>query len=543
MRPAVAALVVLAFLAVPGPASAQGLAIHQVKSLDDAPKGYRLTPREALAIADRTPLVHRERRDHPGLRAKVQVPYYFGDRRYEVVYAQPHGKPRADVHVSAWTGKVIEAWSGVQAGTLLTRGYKPSVGRALNHLYVWIPLALLFLAPFFDPKRPFRLLHLDLLMMLGFGISQAFFNAGEVGVSVPFVYPFLAYLLVRMLMRPRERSGPLLPRARVSWLAVGLVLLVAFRLALHTADSQVMDVGSASVLGADRIVHHEDVYSVRGSDDDHEDTYGPVTYVAYLPFAVLWPADGKGGFAPAAKAAATTFDLIVLGGLMLLGTRLRPGRDGRVLGLALAYAWAAYPYSLYVLMTNTNDGLVAALLVLALLALRSPPLRGLLLGMAGAAKFAPLALVPLFAGRGRRQVAAYAGALAATVGVAVLVYLPDGGLREFWDSTLGYQLSRQSPFSLWGLHPSLHWLQTLVKVGALAVAGWAAIEVRRADLARVAALTAAVLIAVQLTTTYWMYFYIVWFAPFLLLTLFVQHASAPAQASPVIADSAHRAYD
>jgi hypothetical protein len=95
----------------------------------------------------------------------------------------------------------------------------------------------------------------------------------------------------------------------------------------------------------------------------------------------------------------------------------------------------------------------------------------------------------------------------------------------------------------------LHWLQTLVKLGAVAVALAAAAALKRADLRRMAALTAATLIAVQLTTTYWMYFYVVWFAPFVLLTLFsarsqqVQHASGRSQAGPVNADSAHRAYD
>ena len=50
-------------------------------------------------------------------------------------------------------------------------------------------------------------------------------------------------------------------------------------------------------------------------------------------------------------------------GLFLLGRRLWEGREGRTLGLALAFAWAAYPYSTYVLQSNTNDGLVAMLLV------------------------------------------------------------------------------------------------------------------------------------------------------------------------------------
>ena len=41
----------------------------------------------------------------------------------------------------------------------------------------------------------------------------------------------------------------------------------------------------------------------------------------------------------------------------------------------------------------------------------------------------------------------------------VLPFLPDGGLREFYDRTLGYQASRSSPFSVWGLAPSLDFLR------------------------------------------------------------------------------------
>jgi len=70
-----------------------------------------------------------------------------------------------------------------------------------------VPLALLFLAPFVDPRRPFRLLHLDLLALLAFGLSHVFFNAGNLDASVPLVYPVLGYLLVRMLLAGFGRGG------------------------------------------------------------------------------------------------------------------------------------------------------------------------------------------------------------------------------------------------------------------------------------------------------------------------------------------------
>ena len=212
-----------------------------------------------------------------------------------------------------------------------------------------------------------------------------------------------------------------------------------------------IDVGYTSVIGADDLLHGKDLTG-----------YGPVMFLAYVPFELIFPSHGTWDGLPAAHAAALTFDLLTVVGLLLLGPRLRTGREGRTLGIALAYAWAAFPYSTYVLQSNTNDGLVAMLLVYSLLALRTPVGRGALLGLTTAAKFFPAALAPLFAAgtgdRRARPLASFAGAFAAVCLVALYVAIPDGGLSELWDNTLGYQVSRETPFSLWGLHPSLGWL-------------------------------------------------------------------------------------
>jgi hypothetical protein len=529
-RPSTLAALVLAMvasLAGDQPAAAINLPVLKLEPGQQRPEGFRVEPRQARLTADRVPEVLNARRAGQPLRAELQVPRYFGDRRYEVVYLVGD-EVKVDVHVSGRSGRVFEVWTGPQANDLLARGYEPSVGRSLNELYIWLPLALLFLAPFVDPRRPFRILHLDLLVLLGFGVSQIYFNRGDVEISVPLVYPLLGYLLVRLLLaglRPRERRERLVPFVPVAWLLVGLVALVGFRIVLNGMDSHVMDIGMASVIGADRIDHGEDLYAVTEGADDHGDTYGPVNYVAYLPFEAIWQADGDGGAIPAARAAAVSFDLLVIGALLLLGGRLRGGREGRMLGLAMAYAWASYPFSLYALQANTNDGLVAALLVLALVALSSPPIRGALLGLAAAAKFAPLALAPLLAsGRGdepkRRAWPLFGAALGSIVLMSALAYLPDGGLRELYDATIGYQLGRESPFSIWGLHQSLSWLQDAVKLGVLALAVAVAFVPKRRDARQVSALAAAVLIAAQLTVTHWFYFYIVWFAPLALGALF-----------------------
>ena len=546
-----ACLVIVALVAVPAPALAQQDALVPESvappSQTEPPPGFGISARQARANAERVPEVREARAEHPGLKPLVAIDASAGEPSFEVMFVTPGSQSqygsdiRVDVIVSGLTGEVLHAWTGPQAATPLARGEEPSIGRALNRPYVWLPLAAIFLLAFFDPRRPLRLLHLDLLVLLGFGLSQLYFNQGRIDVSMPLVYPLLGYLLVRTLLagfRPSERTEPLVPRLPVRWMAIGLVLLVAFRVGLNLADSTVIDVGYASVVGADRVVHGEELYV---DNDVHGDTYGPVNYLAYIPFEALLPWKGTWDSVPAAHAAAITFDLLTIVGLMLLGATLRPGRQGRQLGLALSFAWAAYPFSLLALQENTNDLMIAALLVLALAALRSPPGRGALLGLAAAAKFAPLAIAPLLAtGTGQDRTGSWLRfglAFAVVCVVATVPFIPDGGLRELYDTTIGYQLGRGSPFSLWALHPGLDWLQTLLKVGAVALAAALCFFPRERSPRQVVALAAAVMIAVQLPATHWFYFYLAWIAPLVLAT------SMSAYREPVLTASAAPAVD
>ena len=524
------AVAVVAFAAAPAPVLAEQAPLEpqsiRVQRPDATFPGFRLTPREAMRIADRLPVVRREIAKYGPVKKAALVPLYYvrHPRRYEISY-DTSDRAVADVHIDGVTGEVIEAWTGPQASMLLARGYTPSVGGALNKSYIWLPLALLFVAPFVDPRRPFRLLHLDLLVLLAFGVSEYFFNKGNVDVSVPLVYPLLVYLMVRLALagfRPRARHERLMPYARTRWLVVGVVLLMIFRVGMNVENSVIMDVGYASVIGADRITHKQDLYVANAV---HGDTYGPVTYLAYVPFELLFPNNGRWAEVPAAHAASLAFDLATVIGLMLLGARLRSGAEGRRLGVAMAFAWCAYPFTLLGLQANVNDGLVAMLLVYALLALQSPARRGLMVGLAAAAKFAPIVLAPLFAtGTGEerrsRSWTAFAAAFAGIAALSIGLYLPDGGLREFYDCTIGFQFGRESVFSVWGLHPSLHLLQDVVKVAGFGFAVALAFVPRRRDLRQVAGLGAAALIAAQLGVNHWFYFYIPWFTPFALLAMF-----------------------
>ena len=89
----------------------------------------------------------------------------------------------------------------------MARGYSGAFGHKLNAPYVFLPLCALFLIGLFDWRRPWRVANLDLLVLLGFGVSNFFFNRAEIGVSVPLVYPLLALpARPRALDRPARRA-------------------------------------------------------------------------------------------------------------------------------------------------------------------------------------------------------------------------------------------------------------------------------------------------------------------------------------------------
>jgi uncharacterized membrane protein len=222
---------------------------------------------------------------------------------------------------------------------------------------------------------------------------------------------------------------------------------------------------------------------------------------------------------PAAHAAALFFDLATIAGLFLVGRRIGRGRSE--LGILLAYGWASYPYTLFVLNSNANDSLIAMLLVYSFLWLDSSRMRGALLALASAAKFAPLALLPLFGGysKSRRTAVRYAIAVLIVVCVVMLPVLFDGGLERFWDRTIGFQLGRDSPFSIWGQEPGLGTVQDIVKGLAIALALLVAFVPRRKSPLQAAALGAAVLIALEIALTHWFYLYVVWFFPLVIIAL------------------------
>jgi hypothetical protein len=496
----------------------------------------QITREEAIAAADEDAKVREQRGEHPDLTATAKLE----EGKWEVAYFSA-GEQLNLVVVDPDSGEVLESWTGHQVAWKMARGYSGAFGHKLNAPYVFLPLCAIFLLGLIDWRRLRRVANLDLLVLLGFGVSHYFFNRANIGVSVPLVYPVLLYLLGRCLwIGLRGRGEGLRPVWPVVWMIVAALFLMGFRVGLNIADSGAIDVGYAGVVGADRIAHGEPIYDNFPDDISSGDTYGPVDYLFYVPFEAIWPWSGEWDDLPAAHGAAILFDVATFLLLILLAIRIRPGPDGQRLAATLAFGWAAYPYTAYALESNSNDSLVAALLVATLLFAAKPLARGALLASAVWAKFVAVPLGPMYLTYangpsspggvrarpraqdtpGRPTLLFILGALLVT---ALVMTWPaiDPGLKTFYDRTIATQAGRNSPFSIWG-QTSLEPLRIalLAGLGALSIAF--AFVPRRKSLIQLAALSAALLILLQLTLQHWFYLYIVWFYPLLLVALSVE---------------------
>jgi hypothetical protein len=469
---------------------------------------------EAARIAARDANVAKEQRANGELtHAANKV-----DGNWEVAYFADD-KEVALVIVDPQTGLVRESWTGYQVAWKMARGYSGAFGHKLNAPYVFLPLCAIFLLGLVDWRRLRRIANLDLLVLLGFGASNFFFNRAEIGVSVPLQYIPLVYLFGRALWIGLRGGGEgIRPRWPAAWLLIAALFLVGFRVGLNMADSGAIDVGYAGVVGADRIAHGEPVYDNFPEDVSQGDTYGPVNYIAYVPFERIWPWSGTWNDLPAAHGAAVFFDLATFALLIFLARRIRPGPAGNHLAATLAFGWAAYPYTAFTLLSNSNDSLVAMLLVATLLVLAKPAARGAMAALATFAKFAPAVLAPMLLTYGEKRWR-FVLAFAATA-VAVMIWPAiDPGLHTVYDRTIAYQAGRSSPFGIWGQVPSLEPLRVAILIGVAALSLLFAFRPKDKQLFQVAALGAALLIGVQLTMHHWFYLYIVWFYPLLLVAM------------------------
>ncbi|MCU0313808.1 MAG: hypothetical protein MUC84_07090, partial [Solirubrobacteraceae bacterium] len=383
--PLVAALLLLALpaSAAAAPTTTPGSTATRstASPLTQPPKAGEISSARAERLAAAVPKIAAERRANPG--STLNARKKDGRWVVDVWTKGPKAKQIGQVYVSL-DGRVTEAWTGFQVAWTMARGYPGAFGQSVNSPWIWVTLSVLFVLPFVDVRRPWRMLHLDLLVLVGFGASLAFFNAANLGLSVPLSAPLLAYLAVRLAWVGLRR-GPAAPgdalRLLVPWqvLAVGALFLIGLRIGLNIVDGNVIDVGYSGVIGADKLAHGRELYGAFPSDNERGDTYGPLLYLAYVPFELIWPWTGRWDNLPAAHAAAGVFDAACILLLFLIGRRLR----GTALGVVLVYAWVSYPFTIYATNSGVNDALPAALVLAAIWAHGRPAARGAFATAAG----------------------------------------------------------------------------------------------------------------------------------------------------------------
>jgi hypothetical protein len=490
----------------------------------------RLSERKAVRLAAASSEVRDELSDHGPYTTRAiyedgewTVRFYVDEKGAVGGRPTDYGKEIATVGVDDESWVLNYVYTGDQVGWNMARGVKGAYGKQANYWWVWLPLSLAFAAAFWRTDRLISLRNLDIVALLGFLVSHGFYRQGIVIEAVVLWYPPLVYLFIRTLLMgfgigervERTSNLPMWLLMVLAGLAGGLVMSL-------NVDARVIDVGYAGVVGADRILDGTIPYGNMPSDVGTGDTYGPLNYLLYVPFVLIFGYSGEWDFLPAAHAL--TLFSFVAGAMALFITGYRlSGREGAA---ALIFAWAAFPYTVYATNNNTNDIIVAAVAAIGLAAAASPIARGASVAAGFAVKLYPLILGPLwisYDGLKRKPIVDFvlggAGVILLTFWVVLLDGHPFQAIELFYERTLAFQGDRVSPWTIYTQVPQLAFLQKPVTAAVIFLGLLVAFVPRRKSLRRLAALSAALVIAFQLTVNYWFYAYIVWFEPFVFVAL------------------------
>jgi hypothetical protein len=429
---------------------------------------------------------------------------------------------RIGVDDTSWVLNYV--WVGDQVGWAMARGEEGAYGKQANSWYVWGALALAFALAFLRTDRLLSVRNLDVVALLGFLVSHGFFREGIVYEAVllwylPLIYLFARTLLMGFGIGERVEKTSNFP----TWLLLGLACLACGLVLALNLDSRVIDVGYAGVVGADLILEGTIPYGNMPQEVGTGDTYGPLNYLLYVPFIVLFGFSGEWDFLPAAHALSALAYVAGALALFVAGWRL----SGPKVAAALTFAWAAFPYTLYAANNNTNDIVVAAIAAIGLAAASSPLGRGATIVAGFAVKLYPIILAPLWMmhdGVARRRpivdfVVGGVGVLLLTFWVLVIDGRPIEAARLFYEKTIAFQGTRESPWTIFSQVPEVGFLQQPLLAGVIVLAFVVAVWPRRRTLRRLAAFSAALVIGFELTTNYWFYPYVTWFEPYVFMAL------------------------
>ena len=296
-------------------------------------------------------------------------------------------------------GRVLEAWTGPQVAWKMARG-RPGAfgGRTLTSWPVWLALSAVFLLALADLRRPLALRNLDLLVLLSFGVSLAFFNRGEVFRQRAARYPPLLYLLARTAWigfrrrrppRRRDRCGRSGSLAAVGDLprrpargpqrrgaAIGDRRRVRRRdrrrphprrpgaVRAHARRGRPHAVRPGRLRGRDPAADPGRTDAARRPTRGETHTgRSPISPTCRRCSRFGW--SGRWDSLPAAHATAIALDLLTLAGL---AARRRRASAARVSRRRSRSRGPRIPFTAYALLANTNDALMPAAARLGLLA-------------------------------------------------------------------------------------------------------------------------------------------------------------------------------
>ena len=495
----------------------------------DAVKVASLTPavRQELAKYDSPDFAYARQDEDEGDWWKVDFVVEDSNPTAGEMFESGDKKAVARVGINIQDNAVTYVFIGDQVGWQLARGGN-IFGRQANYPYIWGILGFVFALGFMRTDKVLSIRNLDVLALLSFLASHIFFRAADVQWAVLLWYPPLLYLLARTFLmgfgygeRVEKTSELPTPALFVLGAFAG-----GFVLSLNL-DAGVLDVGYAGIAGADRILNGISPYGHMPAHDplaQFGDTYGPLNYLLYVPLIWLFGWSGHYDYLPAAHAMTA---LSFVGGALAMlytGWRYAGGRGGA----ALLFAWTVFPYTLYATNQNSNDIVVAAVAAIGLAMATSPLARGAMVSAGFAIKLFPLILAPLWMlhdFRRRRVAPVLKFALGGTVVLLLSFWVlflggdPVENAKLFYEMTFVVQSTREGPFSIFYQVPALAAVHWLLEVGVMLLALLVAVVPRKRTIRRLAAFSAALIIAFELVLLHWFYAYIVWFGPFVFVAL------------------------
>jgi hypothetical protein len=468
-------------------------------------------------------------------------------------------------------------------GSLFRRSLSEWIGRLQPNQggIIWLSILITIIVAF-DFKKIISWRNADLILLLVLSflfIDIIRFSTGLEktakftlsGMVFSGVFLVTALLLIRALIRGLT-SDKLLWKPNVSSsVMAGLLLLLLVCNTFLALSRYPDDCGKFTNVGTARLIQTGNFpYGDPKLRGGAAATYGPVLYVAHIPFQLIISATeslaAPNSAAPpyytfepdhpqyvrppilATKLTLLLFHFIGIAGLIMIGRQLA----GLSFGLSLACLYAGSSYlqgiggeKVFITgMTFISHIAPAALTILAFAALNRPFWAGSLLALSAGALFYPVFFFPLWLGYFFWQRMNWRKfALAFLIGCLLIFSIvllmthhseSQSALRSIYESTVGHQEAKNaygaSTFSFWGTHPKLAavWQKSLIqgwyllKPSFLIFAiflGFTFFVARGRSVTQLASLTAAVAIAIQLWKSHAGGTYVEWYYAFFLIGL------------------------